>query len=164
MTPKTLAHVDTSILLAILGHGKLDSIQKRTINKILSRHTFRIPQVVLGESFAVAFDRNPAASRVSVCTNMLTTLNDKLDLATDRFPPPSSGIIKIASELCDLDNNIKNMDSLILAHSIADNESAHFYTDDRAMQSGIIQDYVDDCIANNIRDQKLNILECFKRS
>ncbi len=147
--------------MPILGYEELPHDDKSTMNKMLATHIFKIPQVVLGESLVKILERKSDIDEVSEYTNMLINLPAKLEFAQDRFPPPTPRVFKIASDLYAHDNKITNMDALILAHPIADNTTAHFYTDDSVMQSAIVQTYVNNCIESNTRTQKLNILPCF---
>ena len=77
------------------------------------------------------------------------------------LPPPTNNVIKIARELYEISDIIKDTDSPVLAHAIADNNATRFLTKDRAMKNDKVVAYIKKLQNKGIRDKSLNFPSVF---
>lgn len=90
---------------------------------------------MLGEAFAVILNNT---EHIEEYTKSIINLCTKKTVDFEDYPPTTDEIIEIADELCKCsNNNVNDMDSLILAHAIANNEAVYFFTKDKELKPRI---------------------------
>lgn len=153
-------YIDTNILLALSGYNKIDKDMLWVLKKKFRDKEIRIPEVVLGEALReILKERN-----IRKIPEFLENLKDKLlslENTSCKFPSTNNKIIKCAKELQGISSGINDMDSVILAHPMMDNDATHFYTNDSALKDHSVYTYMKNLIEQNIRTRELNIPEEF---
>lgn len=151
-----LAYIDTNILLALSGFDKIDVDTKRLLKKSLYRTDVKIPQIVLGEALTMILSTSNTGEVITNIENLNNKL-EKIKCTVEPFPTTNNEVIQCALELQRRSKVITNMDSLILAHPIMDDDATHFYTKDPALKNFRVFSYIKELVKNGKRSQELNI-------
>ncbi len=153
-------YIDTNTLLILSGYNKVDKDMLRVLRKEFYNKEIRIPQIVLGEALTVIL-KEKNNQKISEYLEKLKGKVLSLGNISCKFPSTNNKIIKCAKELQEISKEIRDMDSLILAHPMMDNDATHFYTNDQALKKHDVFKYMKNLIQQNIRTRKLNIPEEF---
>jgi len=155
-----LAYIDTNILLALSGFDKIDKDFKYSLQKTFYKADVKIPQIVLGEALTIIL----SSPNIGDITSHIENLNNKIQeikCTLEPFPTTNNEVIQCALELQNVSDVVTNMDSLILAHPIMDQDATHFFTKDPWLKNYKVFSYIKELIKNNKRTQVLNIPEQF---
>jgi len=155
-----LAYIDTNILLALSGFDKVDKDTKQLLKKIFYDVDLKIPQIVLGEALTMILSESEQGEMITNIEKLYNKI-EEIKCSVEPFPTTNDEIIQCASELRKRSDVVTNMDSLILAHPIMDNNATHFYTKDGALNNFRVFSYIKELISNGKRTQELNIPEEF---
>ena len=136
-------YLDTNVLLTYIKYNQRDSDFHQTLRKILYNQKVRIPQIVVGEAMAVIMNKTVKKNEIPDLILKLWNAIDSMDSDDNKFPTVNNNTIKIAKELQDTSSLIKDMDSLILAQAIDDDEATHFYTEDKDLRNDLVWDYIE---------------------
>lgn len=106
---------------------------KAMLSKMTHGYEVVVPQVALGEVFAIVMKNNEARSDVEkrlvdLCDDLYKVANPKTC-----FPPPTTEIFQCTRDLTMQDSAIKNMDALITAHALTDPKSTRLITGDKSL-------------------------------
>ena len=159
---KVVIYLDASVLLIIIGY-RTDEYHRRLCNKILADYHIKIPQVVLGEALAVLLREMRKGMDAWPYIETVRRMIRKMHLAPDAFPPVTNEVIRVAHELIELSDVINNMDALILAHAIVDNDAVALYTTDRWMRNSLVRKFIEECVLDKKRDRLLDIPDLFSK-
>lgn len=154
-----LAYIDTNILLALSGFDKIDKDVKRLLQRSIYNTDVKIPQIVLGEALTMILSSNNGNTLTHI-----ENLKDKIQeikCSVEPFPTTNNEVIQCALDLQKRSAVVSNMDSLILAHPIMDQNATHFFTKDPSLKNFKVFSYIKELIKDNRRTQELNIPEEF---
>lgn len=151
-----LAYIDTNILLALSGFDKVDKDIKRSLQKIFYNTDVKIPQIVLGEALTIILSESNSGETITNIENLHNKI-EEIKCTIEPFPTTNDKIIQCALELQRKSDVVTNMDSLILAHPIMDNNATHFYTKDERLKNFRVFSYIKNLVNDGQRTQELNI-------
>lgn len=152
-------YIDTSILLVLIGFGKVDKDVIRFLNKQLYKKEVKVPQVVLGEALAKIFGDAHDPGMIRECLDGIHGVLDGFKAAADGLPPPTIEVTRCAKEIHEQNDHVRNMDSLILAHAIMDQGATVFFTSDKALTGEGVNRCITDLVKRGKRKQALSIPE-----
>lgn len=154
--PRGLAYIDTNILLMMIDYKTTPNQEfRKYTDKLLYDYKIKIPQIVVGESIAI-HDKT-SRQEIQRYADRVESVFGKATFDFDRFPPANNEVITEAQELSKRSDVINDMDSLILAHVIVDNDATHFFTTDKSFNNERIVDRIRFLQDQGIRDKDLNI-------
>lgn len=152
-----LIYTDANVLLTLANYKKVNRYVVDDLRGDLFGKKVRVPQVVLGEISAKLYRGvDDPLKRNEYCQNISGIL-DRFKPADDMFPPPTMKVIECAKDLNNRDRYVKNMDALILAHAIVDEDATRLYTSDRSLRSEAVIEYTRNLVKGKNRKQRLRI-------
>lgn len=100
----------------------------------------RIPQIILGESFAIITRDSKDDYRKQNIFKLLERVQDLVSHIKICTPPLDNKTIRMARSIIDEDNRIDWTDSIFVSHAITDRDARYVFTTDTDIQeSEVIQ-------------------------
>ena len=125
-------YFDTWLLAGLVAKKSSErSDMKAMLSKMTHGYEVVVPQVALGEVFAIVMKKNE--NKADVQKRLVDLCDDLYKVANPKtgFPPPTTEIFQFARDLTAGDSQIKNMDALIASHALTDPKSTRLITADK---------------------------------
>ena len=164
MSERRRVHLDTWAAMEILLGGKYADILRDIMRRSgAGSYSLVVSQAALGEADAVILRRGPGAARMLLA--LLALLADHRVDPGRCMPPLNAAVLSIVIELMRAAPELDMTDRIILAHALADPDSAFFITGDHAMlENNTIKRYEAQLRKQGRRNTKLEIMSPLEAS
>ena len=157
--PRLIAHLDTSVLLIMLGIVSAARDDIRACNRIAADYLLRIAQPVMGETLAIAH-RVLGGSPWQHIEPISRSIR-RLHLAPDPFMPATNEVMQVANEMHVYAEEITGQDSLALAAALCDRSASKFYTTDAVLLGPMANKFSKEFARGGRRDGILKIVDLY---
>jgi predicted nucleic acid-binding protein len=154
-------YLDTWLLRGLVSNKPSESSYCRSlVSKLKNGYDVVVPQIVLGEVFAVIVRDNQDPNKVYLKLKELCNELYNITKPNECLPPPTEDIINCMQRLRAREANVRDTDLMVVAHALIDPESERLLTEDKnILNSSEIQTMESQLRAEEKRVKQLRIID-----